>query len=949
MSKHVILLGILLSTLACGQQTRLVEDTTQGKDTLMPYKKYELANGLTVIVHEDHSDPLVHVDVTYHVGSAREEPGRSGFAHFFEHMMFQGSGHVADEQHFKLVTEAGGTLNGTTNRDRTNYYETVPSDQLERMLWLEADRMGFLLEAVTPEKFEVQRATVKNEKGQNYDNRAYGPRYELLAETLYPEGHPYSWLTIGRLEDLDRADLNDLKNFFLRWYGPNNATLTVGGDVNPEEVVALAETYFGPIPKGPEVEPLQAEPVQLEDDRYVSYHDKNIRFPALVHTYPTVPRHHPDEPALDALSKIMGQGKTSYLYKTFVETQKAVQASTSHPCSELAGEFSMSILPYPGTPLSELKTEVDAALAAFDVESITEEQLEAFKTQYEAGLIQSLGTVSGKVSRLAAYETFQGNPDQLQMELQRYQDITKADLARVFNDYIKDRPAVVMSILATPDAEPASPDNFSPTPPELAESDSDLSKETHIEPRTVHDRSLDRNTVPPAGKAPEVQVPDYWEGEWTNGIQLIGTKTEEIPAVSLRLELHGGQLYDPPGKSGLGSLTAALLNEATEDHSAPEMAAELEKLGSSISISSGEQSTVVSLWSLTKNLAPTLDLLEEKLFRSAFAQEDFERLKKQAIESTKAREQQPQGMASLAFNTLLHGQGHILTPPSSGWPETLEAITLDDIKAHYNTYYVPDHAELVVVGDLDRPTAEGMLGFLRKWKPKGIAKVDIPGLPAVQQTTVHIMDKPGAPQSEIRMGYPTDLRYDPTGTYYKAQLLNYPLGGAFNSRINLNLREDKGYTYGARSGFNSDHSTGFFTASASVKAEHTAEAVHEFLKELQAYQREGITPEELQFTKAAIGRSEALQYETLRQKAGFLDRIISYGLDPNYKEDQRQLLQSMTEAELDQLAKQYIRPDKMVILVVGNMAQYRDSLEALGLPIVELDARGNEMTTPKKD
>lgn len=942
LAKYAILLGTLLLAMACGQQTRLVEDTTKDDSALIPYKKYQLPNGLTVIVHEDHSDPLVHVDVTYHVGSAREELGRSGFAHFFEHMMFQGSGHVADEQHFKIVSEAGGTLNGTTNRDRTNYYETVPSDQLERMLWLEADRMGFLLEAVTQDKFEVQRATVKNEKGQNYDNRPYGPHYELMAETLYPQGHPYSWLTIGRLEDLDRADLDDLKNFFLRWYGPNNATLSVGGDVDPEQVVALAEKYFGPIPKGPAVEPMQTDPVVLKEDRYVSYHDRNIRFPALVHAFPTVPRYHSDEPALDALSKILGQGKTSYLYKTFVETQKAVQASTSHPCSELAGEFNIFLLPYPGTSLTELKDEMDSALTDFDVENITEEQLETFKTQYEAGVVQSLGKVSGKVSQLAAFETFLGNPNQLQKELKRYRDITKADVVRVFNEYIKDRPAVVMSILAQADAQPARPDNFVLEQGDMAQTPT---SGTPVEPRTVQD-NFDRSALPPVGEAPSIQVPEFWEGQWSNGIELIGTNTDEIPAVSIRLELHSGQLYDPADKVGLGSLTAALLNESTEDHSASEMAAELEKLGSSISIFSGDQTTVVSLWSLTKNLGPTLSLLQEKLFHPAFSASDYERLKKQAIESARASQQQPRGMASSAFGQLLYGKDHVLAPPSSGLPETLEAISLEDVQAHYKNYYAPDHAELVVVGNIKEKEIKPMLQFLKDWAPKGVSKVDIPELPTVGQTTIYVMDKPEAPQSEIRMGHPTDLRYDPTGDYYKATLLNYPLGGAFNSRINLNLREDKGYTYGASSRFSSDRSTGVFTASASVKAEHTADAVREFLSELKTFQKEGPDPDELLFAKAAMGRREALEYETLGQKAGFLNKIISYDLDAGYKKEQRQLLQSITERELDSLAQRYIRPDGMIILVVGDMARHGDSLKALGIPLVELDAQGAQITTP---
>ncbi len=924
------------------QKPELLETIRTEDNALnIPYQKYRLPNGLTVIFHEDHSDPLVHVDVTYHVGSAREEPGRSGFAHFFEHMMFQGSQNAADEQHFKIVTESGGFLNGTTNRDRTNYYQTVPADQLERILWLEADRMGFLLEAVTQEKFEVQRATVKNEKVQNYDNKPYGLHHELMMETLYPIGHPYSWLTIGRLEDLNRADLSDLQNFFLRWYGPNNATLTVGGDIDPKKLLVLVEKYFGPIPKGPEVEPMKVAPVRLKEHRYISYYDKNIRFPALVYKFPTVPHYHADKPALDALSKLLGRGKTSYLYQEFVEKQKVVGASTSHACNELAGEFNIFIQSFPEESLAKLRAQVEASIADFDVNSISEEDIMTFKTQYEAFLFRRLEKVAGKVSQLATYETFIGNPNYLQIELQNYRAITKADVVRVYEQYIKDKPSVVMSILASEDAEPAMPDNF-----KREATDTTNIAETFnakIPFRKVSD-NFDRSVIPNMGESHLVSIPDYWKEKWDNGIELIGAKSTEIPVVSLRIKLYGGQLYDPKGKSGLGSLTAALLNEATQHYSTSEMAAELGKLGSTISISSKKEYTVVSLWSLTKNLEHTFALLQEKLFRPAFNERDFARLKKQVIERSKAIEQQPRDIASLVFNRLLYGEDHILTPPIKGFPEDLETISLEDVKSHYNKYYVPDHAEVIIVGDVAKDEIVKKLGFLKAWKSTGMEKVTIPELPTLKNTTIYIVDKPGAPQSEIRIGYSTGLRYDVTGDYYKAILLNYPLGGAFNSRINLNLRENKGYTYGARSAFSGDEHTGYFMASASVKADATTASVQEFVKELKMYQEYGITGEELAFTQAAVGRSEALNYETLGKKAVFLDRLVTYNLDGSYKKKQQQVLRDITEDELDTLAATYIRPDQMMILVVGDKAQNLEKLKGLGYDIVELDTRGNPMS-----
>ena len=351
MKQKLLMLASLLLVVASTVfgQAKLVEKVTKtGNELVIPYEKYVLPNGLTVIVHEDHSDPVVHVDVTYHVGSAREQIGKSGFAHFFEHMMFQGSDHVADEQHFKIVSDAGGTLNGSTNRDRTNYYETIPSNQLEKALWLEADRMGFLLDAVTQKKFEIQRATVKNERGQNYDNRPYGLVAETYSRNLYPYGHPYSWLTIGYLEDLNRSEVNDLKNFFLRWYGPNNATLTIGGDVKTADVLKMVEKYFGGIQRGPEVKPQSYEPLMLTGNRYASYTDNYAKQPLLAIVYPTVPNYHKDMAALQCLAQVLGQGRNSVLYQQMTKKRLAFQAAAFSSLSELAGEFVFQIIPAPG-------------------------------------------------------------------------------------------------------------------------------------------------------------------------------------------------------------------------------------------------------------------------------------------------------------------------------------------------------------------------------------------------------------------------------------------------------------------------------------------------------------------------------------------------------------------------------------------------------------------------
>lgn len=944
MKKYILpaIVCLLALPITLGAQTaKLVEKVTKSGDKLIiPYEKYVLPNGLIIIVHEDHSDPIVHVDVTYHVGSNRESIGRSGFAHFFEHMMFQGSDNVADEQHIKMVSESGGTMNGTTNSDRTNYFETVPSNNLEKMLWLEADRMGFLLDAVTQKKFEVQRSTVKNERGQNYDNRPYGLIYEKTASALYPFGHPYSWSTIGTLADLDRVDVTDLKNFFMRWYGPNNAVLTVAGDVTPAEVVKLAEKYFGPIPKGPEVKNMPKQMVTLDKDRYISYED-NVRFPMIKMTYPSVHNYHPDEAPLDVLANILGGGKSSIFYKNFEKSGVAINANVSNPCSELAGEFTIRVLPMPGGSLADMEKLIRSSLEEFEKRGVNEDDLKKFKAQFEADAISSLSSVSGKGSMLASYQTFTGNPNYSQTQLDAYMNVTAADVMRVYEKYIKGKPAVILSVY--PKGKPelkAAEDNFTP-PVTPADFKADLSQYKGLKYNKAKDK-FDRKQIPASGTNPVVKVPAIYKETLPNGVRVLGTTSDELPLVTIQLNIKAGQIMEPVNKAGLASLTADMINESTEKYSTESFSEELEKLGSSIEIYAGPENLTVNITSLTKNLDATLKLAEEKLFHPKFDTADFSFVKKQTLEYIANQSTSASTIANNVYSYLLYGADNIFAYPTIGTTQSVESITLDDVKAFYNSYFAPDLTQMVVVGNVNKDDVLKKTAFLNNWTKKGVTLPTDKPAPVIQKTKIYFVNKDKAPQSEIRIGY-VAMPFDAEGDYYKAGIVNFTLGGAFNSRINLNLREDKGWTYGARTGFRGSRYKGPFTASAGVKGAATDSSLFEFIKEIRDFGTKGITPAELDFTKSSMGQADALKYETPAQKAGFLSRMLEYNLDPSYVDTQLKILKTITKEEIDRLAKKYLPVDEMVIVVVGDKAKVFDTLKRLDLQIIELDADGKEV------
>lgn len=917
-------------------KAKLIEEVkAKSGELIIPYKKYQLENGLTVIIHEDHSDPVVYVDVTCHVGSAREQQGRSGFAHFFEHMMFQGSKHVGDEMHFKYISESGGELNGTTNVDRTNYFEVVPSNNLEMALWLEADRMAFLLDSVTQKKFEVQRATVKNERGQRYDNAPYGLVFEKVGEALYPQGHPYSWTTIGYIEDLNRVDVNDLKRFYLRWYGPNNATLTISGDVNSMQALLMAEKYFGSVPKGPEVKKQAVAPFKLDATRYISYED-NVKFPLLKMVWPSVSAYSKDEAALDALSAILYGGKSSPFYVNFVKGQKASAVNIYNSSSELGGRFEITVRGNKDAKLSELEAEVKKVLADWENKGISDDELKKYKAEMQSDFYNGLTSVRGKGARLAAYQTFTGNPDYLNYDLNRYLKVTKEDIIRVYNTYVKNQPCVVLSCVPKGSSGLiAAPDNWKMYDRKI-ESESEEYKS--LVPRNTEEK-FDWSMKPAAASRPVVKVPAYWEEKLSNGIQIIGSSESEIPKVNVLISIEAGHRYEDAGKSGTAYIMADLLNESTQLHSAEQISDILDKMGSSVDVSAGSSEININVSALKQNLAATMKIVEEILLKPKFDPEEFNRVKKELEDLLTNQNTQASPIADKVFNKVLYGEKHILSNPVTGTPESVTAITLDDVKNYYSKKVAPAVTKVVIVGDVQKTDALKQLAFLNVWK-KDVPEIKKqPSLPAVGKTKIYFVDKKNAAQSEIRFGLPASP-FDATGMYYKSNVMNYPLAGTFNSRINTLLREEKGYTYGIRGRFSGNEYEGYYLINAGVRSNATDSSLYYVLDELKKYVDKGIQPAELEFTKNGIANSEALKYETPLQKLYFLKQLMEYKLSPDFPSKQNALLESLTITDINAVAKQVLRPEELIIVVVGDKESNMEKVKKMGYEVVELSTDG---------
>ncbi len=913
----------------------------------IPFQKYVLDNGLELVIHEDHSAPVAAVYVYYHVGSAREVPGRSGFAHLFEHMLFQGSEHVGDDQHFHLVQEAGGTLNGSTTTDRTNYFEVLPANQVELALWLESDRMGFLLPAMTQAKLDNQRDVVKNERRQNYENRPYGQAEGVIEAALYPADHPYSWLTIGSQEDLTAARLDDVKAFFQRWYGPNNATLAVGGDVDPAKVVAMVRKYFGSLPRGPAVATPTPRPTKLTASKRLIMQDK-VKLPELTITWPTVAAHETDEPALDFLGNILAANNSAILDKALmIDEQLASQVSANNQSREIAGEFSVTVRPHPRVTLDTLEQKTMALIEKLAKDGVDPKQLERVKSRYEANMIRRQETVGQRTATLADYNTFTKNPGYLDIEIARHLAVTPADIQRVLATYVVGKPAIVLSVV--PDGKPELAASGSTSDAKSlasaieasAPKDDQRAKTPTPTAKLVSgaDAAFDRTQKPGPGAASKFHSPAVWHTKLSDGIPVVGTHYSAIPMTSLSLSVPAGRLYETMGTLGLSSMTAEMLQQGTTSLSATEFTEELDRLGASLRASADDTEITLSLSCLDKHLDEAMKLLGDVVLHPRFAEDDFKRIQKARLVALETRSDQIRAIAGDAYRRLLWGDT-VAGMPTEGTHATIEKLSLDDLKTFWREHVVPSGARLTWVGRADANEVSKLFATITgEWTSSGAPpKLEAPKANAIAGTKLYLVDKPGAAQSELRLGHLSLASTDPD--FYPLNVLNQPLGGAFTSRVNLNLREDKGYTYGARTGVDGGVFPGAFTASAAVKTDVTKESVFEFMKELKSIEG-GITDKELAFTKDSLAQSMLRQFEATRDLSAMVENISKYGWPDDYADQRLKQLMSFTLDDMKRQATTNIHPDAMVLLVVGDKQKIAKGLGELGYgDPIELDVDG---------
>ncbi len=898
----------------------------------VPFEKYKLSNGLTVILHEDKSDPIAAVAVVFHVGSSREVPGKTGFAHLFEHMMFQRSENVGEDQLFRLIQGAGGELNGGTSFDYTVYYEVIPKNALEMALWLESDRLGYLENTVTQTAFANQQNVVQNEKRQGVDNTPYGHNEALILKNIYPQGHPYSWDVIGEMEDLQNATVEDVKAFHRKFYGPNNATLVVAGDINREEVKAMIEKYFGEIPAGQPVEKTSPRPATLSSTIKLYHEDNFAKAPMLTMVFPTVEQFSKDSYALDYLGQLLSSGKKAPLYKVLVRDKKLTSSVYAYNQSlELAGTFEISVTANPGVNLTDVEKAVFEAFDLFEKEGFSEADLTALKAKNETSFYGQFSSILSKSFTLGEYQMFRDDPAYYNNDFKAEQAVTSQDIKNVFEKYIKGKNFVMTSFVPKGEVNLIAEGSKNA---EIVEEDVTRAAQVETtaeveEPVVKTPTRIDRSVQPPLGPDPVVTLPEVWKGSLSNGMTLYGIRQSELPLVQYSVIIDGGHLLDPVEKAGIASMTAALMNEGTKNKTPEELEDAIRLLGASISFTGGPENISIRVSTLSRHFEKTLDLVGEMLSEPRWDTVQFELAKSRVVNNLKRNKANPSYLASNTLNSLIFGKGNILAIETAGNEQSVNSLTINDLKDFYSRNFSPSNAKFIVAGDIDQ---ERVIRALEKlsagWQPKKVTipPVTVPDAPGKSQ--IFFVDVPGAKQSVIYIGCPSLPRTNPD--YYPAYVANYKLGGSFNGIFNLILREEKGFTYGARSYFNGAKNYGTFTATSMVRTNSTLESVEIFKTEMEKYRRE-IPQDYVDFTKSALLKGNARNFETLWNLLSMLNNIAVYDLPVNYIKQEEAFVQGLTAEKILELARKYIDPSRMYYVVAGDAATQLKGLEKVGL------------------
>ena len=897
----------------------------------IPVEKFTLANGLTVVLNVDKSDPIAALAVYYHVGSSREVPGKTGFAHLFEHMMFQRSENVPEDTYFKNIQGAGGTLNGSTNQDRTNYYEIIPKNALEMAMWMESDRMGYLTNTVTKKSLANQQNVVQNEKRESVDNAAYGFNQEIIAKNLYPKGHPYSWTVIGEMEDLTGATVEDVKAFHKKFYAPNNATLVISGDINSEEIKALVNKYFGEIKSGTSIEKRGPVPVTLSSTARLYHEDNFAKAPQLTMVFPSTERYSKDSYALNFLADLLAGTKKSPLYSVLVKEKKLTsRVMARNGSQELAGSFMISVTANPDVNLTDVEKAVFEGFEKFEKDGFTDNDLIRIKAGYETRFYNSFASVQGKAFQFAEYTMNTGDPEYYKKDLAAIQSVTIADVKSAYNKYIKGKNFVETSMVPKGQLNlivegSKNSGIIEEDVTKAAQVKADTTKE---EPIAKTPTKLDRSVKPVIGPDPEVTIPNPWKESLSNGMKVWGIVQNELPLVQYSIIIDGGHMLDKVEKAGVANMVASMMNEGTKNKTPEELEEAIGLLGASIRVNSSNEDISVEVGSMAKNFEKTIALVQEILLEPRWDSEAFDLAKSRIINNLKRNAASPDYLASNTLNKLMFGD-NILATDATGTEASVKTITIDDLKEYYSKYLSPSIARFLVVGDVDVARVKKALTDLNlKWKPKNVVipEIKVPGPP--EKSQIYFVDVPGAKQSVISIGAPSLPRTNPD--FYPATVVNYKLGGSFNGIFNLILREDKGFTYGARSNFNGGKNYGSFIATSRVRTNSTLESATIFKEEMEKY-RKNIPQEYIDFTKSSLLKNNALRFETLGNLLSMLNTMTSYNLPDDYIKQEEKFIKSLTIEKQLELVNKYIDPSKMYYVVVGDAKTQLDDLEKVGL------------------